>query len=134
MPTSVATGQSSKPPGALLAGAVIAWAMCLVLALTGMIALTAALQYPNVPGSQGASAAFLFTVATLYGVSGYTLYKVKRAARWIAAPTAALFALMQALQHSRGSLIGLPFNLAVLIIVLVNWRRFSPASQDQVGA
>ena len=79
---------------------------------------------------------FVYPVAALYCLAGYLLYKPHRAGGWLAVMTCALVAALQFTGIDSSSatwfspvVLG---NLAVVLLVILNWRHLRPSRQ--VGA
>ena len=79
---------------------------------------------------------FVYPFAALYCVAGYLLYKPHRAGGWLAMTTCALVAGLQFMRIDSSSATWLsPIvvgNLAVILLVILNWRHLRPSRQ--VGA
>ena len=66
----------------------------------------------------------ILLIAAVLCYAGYGLRKRRRAAAWTAVVTCGLFALLQLGNLTAVAVLGLVCNVAVVTLVLLNWRQF----------
>lgn len=134
----VHTHTSTRVPTGLLVASTLCWIWGIVCGFSGF-----ALFLPVAKMSLGSGAiivALVFAVVAVdYCVAGYLIRKGRLAGGWIGLISAGIVAALQLFgivgqrSISMGASVGLAINVAIVLLVGLNWRHLS-TSRARVGA
>ena len=104
------------------------------MAFSGVALLIPAIAMRGIGSRPALFALGLCTLAIAYCVAGYLVRKLRLIGGWIAVITGGLLSVLQLVGGAaRAAGVGLVVNLAIVALVVMNWRYLRPSS-GQVGA
>jgi hypothetical protein len=117
---------TSRPPIVLRVTAILCWFCGGGIGLSGLVLFVATLAIGSF--SLGATMLALALVATGIGycVAGYLIRKKRMAGMWIGLACATLVSIVEMRGRTTATGIVLAVNLVILVLLIVNWRRFRP--------
>jgi len=102
--------------------------------LTSMALLIPAIAMRGIGSGPALFALGFCILAVAYCAAGYLVRKLRLIGGWIAVITAGLLTVLQLLGGAtRAAGVGLAVNVAIVALVVMNWRYLRPSS-GQVGA
>lgn len=113
-------------PTGLRVASTLCWVCGLLVLGGGLALLIPALAVPGLRAVIIVAALFLACAAGNC-VAGYYLRKARRAGGGLAICVAVLVSLLQVGAHTRAASLGLVVNLAIIVLVIINWQHLQPA-------
>jgi hypothetical protein len=104
------------------------------MAISGVDLFISAVAVRGIGSRPAVGALGFCLLAVAYCVAGYLVRKMRLVGGWIAVATAGLLSALQLVDGgTRAGGVNLVVNLAIVVLVVVNWRYLRPSS-GQVGA
>ena len=120
-------------PQALLIASTLCWVWGILIVLIGISVLIPAIAMRGLSSRSAIFALGLCLFGLGYCSAGYLVRKMRLIGGWIALVAAVLFCPAQFVGGTAQAVVGLVVNLAIVVLVMANWRRLRP-SQSEVGA
>ena len=127
---------SSPPPRpqGLLIASTLCWLWGVLMAFSGVALLIPAIAMRGIGSGPALFALGFCILAIAYCVAGYLVRQLRLIGGWIAVITAGLLSVLQLVGGATRAVgVGLVVNLAIVALVVINWRYLRPFS-GQVGA
>ena len=121
-------------PQGLLVASTLCWLWGILMGLSGIAFLIPALGMQVLGGAAIVFGLGFCVLGGAYCVAGYLVRQMRLIGGWIAVVIAGLLSLLQLVGGAtRAAGVGLIMNLAIVVLVVMNWRHLRPSSR-QVGA
>jgi len=127
---SVEPVTAPRTPTALVVASTLCWIWGVLCGLGGLALLIPALKIPGLGVGAVVFAAAFVVVGGVYCAAGYYLRKARLAGAWLALASAGIVSALElrGIAEIRsitpGAIAGLVVNIAIVLLVALNWRRF----------